>query len=553
MSGALILLTILLPLFLATLSSLRTAPWLVVSAVLPALLLAIFAPLPTTLRLDWLLLGTHLGLDETGRLFLAAAALVWLLTALHAAGSRPDSTYGPRFRVFFQLAMSGNFILILAQDMMTFYLGFTLMGLAAYGLVAHRASLTARRTGRLYLGWTIFGELMLFAALVQLAAQTGATDFVRLQAIHPPQLAVALLVLGFGIKLALPGLHLWLPPTYAAAPAAGVAVLSGPMISAGFLGWLRFLPAGHDSLVAWGEFLIGLGLFGVIFGVSVGLMQLKPKLVLGYSSISKMGLVSTGFGIALAYPTSAPLLLTALVLFVLHHQLVKSALFLGVDLVERHKAGVWGMSGIILLGLALVGAPFTGGALAKAKLASALPEAYAWFSGWMALAAIATTLLMGRLVFLLLTQHRKRPTTGRPVWAAWTCMLGLILLIPFVMGEPHQLFTGSLSLILGVTTVWLVWFYRPKPLARLVGLVPPADILHPVRRLMAVVWLHSAVPLGKFVKTATAQMTKGAWMHRLRESKPAARFRSSKQRNDSNWVGSLWIGLAGLICMVIMI
>ncbi len=42
-----------------------------------------------------------------------------------------------RFRIFFLLAMSGNFALILGQDLVSFYLGFALMGLAAYGLVVH--------------------------------------------------------------------------------------------------------------------------------------------------------------------------------------------------------------------------------------------------------------------------------------------------------------------------------------------------------------------------------------------------------------------------------
>ena len=46
-------------------------------------------------------------------------------------------TDSARFRVFFLLAMAGNLGLIVAQDMLSFYLGFTLMGLAAYGLIAH--------------------------------------------------------------------------------------------------------------------------------------------------------------------------------------------------------------------------------------------------------------------------------------------------------------------------------------------------------------------------------------------------------------------------------
>jgi formate hydrogenlyase subunit 3/multisubunit Na+/H+ antiporter MnhD subunit len=323
------------------------------------------------------------------------------------------------------------------------------------------------------------------------------------------------------------------------------------MLSAGFLGWLRFLPTDHGPLFFWGELLIGIGLFGVIYGVSIGLMQVKPKLVLGYSSISKMGLVTTGFGIALAHPTSAPLLLNALVLFVLHHQLVKSALFVGVDLVERSQARGWAIGGVILLGLALIGAPFTGGALAKSMMTFALPEQSAWFANWLMLAAVTTTLLMGRLVFLLFDRPRKHPSAGNPAWAAWSLLLGMILLLPLVIGEPHQLFTGGISLVLGATIVWMVWFYRPEPLARLVGSVPPADILQPVRRLMRVERRRSAAYVRKLANIA-APATHLELMYRLQDTRLATLFRASRHRQDWNWVGSLWSGLVVLICLVIL-
>ena len=69
----------------------------------------------------------------------------------------------------------------------------------------------------------------MFCAVLLIAANAGGLDFAMLQVMPPSSIAVALVVLSFGIKLALPGLHVWLPLTYCAAPAAGAAVLSGPM------------------------------------------------------------------------------------------------------------------------------------------------------------------------------------------------------------------------------------------------------------------------------------------------------------------------------------
>lgn len=244
------------PLILAPFALARAGRWLSAAAALPALAAAWLAPVGTLLDLPWLLLGTHLLLDQTGRSFLLFSALLWLAAGVVAA-ALPETHEGRRgFQLWFLAAMGGNFLLILAGDTLTFYLGFALMGLSAYGLVAQRRSQRARRAGRIYLIWTLLGELALFAALVLLASQSESLLLADLTGPLPAS-AVPLLLLGFGIKLALPGLHWWLPGAYALAPAAAAAVLSGPMISAGLLGWLRFLPRAYRDWRAGGPCCCG--------------------------------------------------------------------------------------------------------------------------------------------------------------------------------------------------------------------------------------------------------------------------------------------------------
>ena len=549
MSGLMILTTLLLPLGLIGFVPTRAGTWLVGAAALPALLLATFNPEPVSLSLDWLLLGIRLGLDETGRQFLAASALVWLLSGVYAADSLRDNANGSRFRVFFLLAMSGNFMLILAQDMSTFYLGFTLMGLSASGLVAHRTRGLARRAGRLYLSWTIVGEVALFSALVLQAAAAGDSEFAALRNTDPPTAAVALLVLGFGIKLALPGLHLWLPHSYAAAPAAGVAVLSGPMMGAGFLGLLRFLPPGSQVLVPWGELLIVIGLFGSLYGVVVGLLQDNRKVVLGYSSISKMGLLSAGFGIVLAHPDSTTLLLPALVFFTLHHLLVKSALFLGVDLLDRRGPQAWIRGGLILLGLALIGAPFTTGALAKTEIIAGLPDSFSAFSGWLSLAGLTTTLLMTRLAFLSWKPNSNRPAGSGLGLAAWALLTIVIMMLPWLITAPVASFSETLPLLTGLLLSGLVWRYRPEKLVRLVGRVPPGDILQPIGRALGTCWQLMAGPLQDLSRfhspSVSPTQPRQTSDTGLGESSPAA-----NQSRLWHWAGPLWLGLAVVLLLV---
>jgi formate hydrogenlyase subunit 3/multisubunit Na+/H+ antiporter MnhD subunit len=435
MNSATLSLIWLLPLSLLLIAGQRHARWILLVAPLPALFAAVMVPVGSSVSLPWLLLGAELGLDETGRVFLLFSGVLWLAAALYGAGSEAHEQHGTRYRVFFLLAMAGNLGLIVARDMLSFYLGFTLMGLAACGLILHPGTRRARKAARRYLAWTIAGELLLFVAIVMLALQhNGALAFTMLQSAPPTGFVVLLLIIGFGIKLALPGLHLWLPPAYAVTPAPAVAVLSGAMIKAGLLGWLRFLPPGDAALSGWGQVLLVAGVTGIFFGSIVGLLQQQPRLLLGYSSISKMGVLTAGMGAALAWPAAAPALIGALVLYAAHHALVKGALFLGLGLVERGGLRPWLLAGLGLLALVLAGAPLTSGALAKSVLKTSLPAEAHVLVLLLAASAFASTLLMARFMFLVWRQ-RAGNVTPLPVAAitAWLAILAVIVAFPFAI------------------------------------------------------------------------------------------------------------------------
>jgi formate hydrogenlyase subunit 3/multisubunit Na+/H+ antiporter MnhD subunit len=440
------------PLLLATLAGVRHTAWTTVLAPLPALIVALAMPVGTGLSLPWLLLGTELGLDETGRVFLLFSSLLWLAASLYGVRDTATGHQGIRYRVLFLLAMAGNLGLIVAQDLLSFYLGFTLMGLAAYGLIAQPATRRARRAARRYLVWTIAGELALFVAVVMLAMQHGgAMLFSALSSKPPSEIAVVLLLAGFGIKLALPGLHFWLPQAYAVTPAAAVAVLSGAMIKAGLLGWLRFLPPGAGELAGWGQTLIIIGLVGTFFGVILGLLQQRPRLLLGYSSISKTGVLTLGVGAMLAWPEAAPALVSALTLYAAHHAMVKGGLFLGLGLVERGGLRPWLLAGLAFLAMALAGAPLTSGALAKSVLTANLPAEAGYLVSLLALSAFGTTLLMARFLWLV-WRARTRADASNPVEAilAWVLLPGLVATVPFIIAETGQLSANLVPVSLAI-------------------------------------------------------------------------------------------------------
>lgn len=475
MDALLLVAAALLPIALTPFSALPLARWLPLVAVAPALAAAVMLPQGAALNLPWLLLGVHLQMDAISQVFLLFSALIWFFASLFLLRLDRQQVNPVLFRVFFLSAMGGNLLLILAADMVTFYVGFALMGLSAYPLVLRRSQ-QARHAGRIYLAFTLVGELALFGAMVVLYNSAGSLLFTDMAQTPIPPVAIALLLFGFGIKVALPGLHVWLPMVYSTAPLIAAAVLSGPMMKAGLLGWLRFIPVGQPGLQFWGELLLVLGVLGIVLGVALGLLQRDPRAVLGYSSIAKMGLVSALLGHAIASPAVAPLLVIAIVAFAMHHLLVKSSLFLA--LLEWHRdAQRWVLLAMVLLAISLVGAPLTGGAAAKMLLKGALLGELGWL---LLTSAVGTALLMIRFLTLLPLRSAGRNRPGLVSWP-WLVLLPLAFWGPFLPatapGSLADIVPLLISLPLGIAGWWLGSRYPG-----LAPRVPPGDIIHPLLR-----------------------------------------------------------------------
>lgn len=483
MTTTLLLLAWLTPLLLTP--WVRRAPAIGILAPLPALMTAFWVPVGSRIELPWLLLGASLGIDAPGRIVLGFTALLWLIAAIHAAWSLGNTTQAGRFQLFFMLALTGNLWLILGLDLASFYTGFALMGLASYGLVIHDGRHSSVRAGQVYLILTLLGEAVLFMALVLIAHQTGQLrpDPQALAVLD--DLAIGLLILGLAVKAGLMPLHVWLPLAHPAAPVPASAVLSGAMIKASLLGWLRFLPLGALARPDWGLLLVLAGLLTTLLAPLIGLTQTNPKVVLAYSSVAKMGLMGLGVGILLLKPELASTGIMALALYAAHHAFAKGGLFLGVGL--RHHAGAQGliMLGLAILALALAGAPLTSGALAKDGLKPliAAPD-WPWLAMALLAAAIVSALLMGRFVWLM-WHTEPHPQTGWRLSAiAWVLLIGAVLALPLAPGLGQGVKTEVLGHLVplliaaALALPLLVGAHRcPHRLKRLPGRIPPGDLL----------------------------------------------------------------------------
>ena len=495
----------------------RAAVRLCPLAALPALLLAANHREAWVIDVPWLLLGTRVGLDLTGRVFLLLAALVWSCAGMAAPAAVRDDASRGRFAAFFLLSMAGSLGLPLARDAASFYVLFALMSLSAYGLVAHRGDAAARRAGRAYITFAITGEVLLVSGLFVAVWSAGTASLDDLPArmlARPGGLAaVPLILLGCGMKAGAVPLHPWLPVSYAAAPLPGAVALAGTMSKAGVLGWLRLLPLGHASLVEWSVPVVLLGIAATFYGGAAGLCQRDAKVALAYSSVSQMGFLSAAVGLGLVTPSGWNILLPAVLVYTLHHGLTKSALFLtiavpGSAAVARTQR-VWSLAATAALGLSLAGMTLTSGAVAKASLkaaivASGAPSAAGIVSA-LSLAAVGTTLLMARVWWLAAGSGQAAGPGSAPVvpaphtpgevpFAAWAVAAALALAAPWTLmgGLADTAQAWSLSgvayILAGLALAGIAVWLTARGSWRGIPEVPAGDILVPLERAASWVW-----------------------------------------------------------------
>lgn len=555
MNDWLLILAWVWPLLLAPLVLRARLWWLPALGALPALAAALLVPLGTRLDLPWLFLGTTLGLDETSRIYLTFTSILWLVAGIYAAFSFRGKTQAERFGFFFLLAMAGNLWLIVGQDLLSFYVGFAIMGLSSYGLVIHDGQRMALRAGKVYLVMALLGEVTLFAALVLVASHTGTILPEPEQLIGLDNLTIALLILGLGVKAGMVPLHLWLPLAHPAAPIAASAVLSGTMIKVAILGWLRFLPLGVVALADWGAWLTGAGLLTLFFALPIGMLQSDPKVVLAYSSISKMGLLIVLLGLILTEPALAPVGVVAITLYAAHHALVKGGLFLGVGL--RKYAALpqpLVLAGLVVLALALAGAPLTSGAVAKYGIKPLMADTD-WGALAMAVAVstVATTLLMARFLWVS-TRTEPHPETGY-TWpgAAWAVLITLVVLFPFVLGRPAAWPTNAATVGAGIgiaIAVMAVVRRRPGLVEPLIERIPPGDLLGVVNRILLILDGYGRLILqagSRLYRRTAAYLTK-------RFDTLFATPTSDAEQGLRQWpvAGALWLTISALLLVAVL-
>ncbi len=215
----------------------------------------------------------------------------------------------------------------------------------------------------------------------------------------------AFIIAGLGLKLAIFPLHLWLPNAYTYAPSMVTAFLAGTATKVAVYATMRFLfsifsPGFYFESQTLQYVFLPLGLAGVFVASVVAIFQSNIKRMLAYSSVAQAGYFLVGVSFANIGG------LTATVLHLFNHAIMKSGLFLAVGCVIYRTGSCsitafrglgqkmpWTMAAFVIGGLSMIGMPATVGFVSKWYLmAGALDR------GWW---PVAFAIVAGSLLALL--------------------------------------------------------------------------------------------------------------------------------------------------------
>jgi len=270
---------------------------------------------------------------------LASAALVYCLRYFDSARGRHHAL------VLIFLAASVDFCL--TGDLFNLFVAFELVAVTAFALTAYNAGHPAPLQGAINFAVTnSLGGMSVLMGVGFLYARTGSLNLAQigqtLAGRHADALVVvafALLTGGFLVKAAVVPFHFWLPDAYGSAPIPVCVLFAGVMSELGLFAVIRVWVTVFSGLDGgtgprMRAVLLGLGILTAVIGAVMALAQVHLKRMLAFLTMSHLGIYLIGAGLL------TPLGLAGASLLVIGDGLAKSALFLGVGVVQHQRASV---------------------------------------------------------------------------------------------------------------------------------------------------------------------------------------------------------------------
>lgn len=281
--------------------------------------------------------GIVLVADLLSATLLVVSTGVFLAALVYSLGYMSQESLRLSYLPLFFFLLTGVNGAFLTGDIFNLFVFFEVILLSTYALViswdpegliprAEKLEATFR-----YLVLNLIGAAIMLLAIGTLYGTTGTLNMAHLSVrvselrgdgvTHLDVIAL-LFVAVFGLKAAVAPLHFWLPDVHPSAPTPVSAVLSGILIKVGAYGFLRLTSLLFVGSQMLSELVLAIGVFTVLLGGLLALAQVDIKRLLAYSSVSQMGFLLLGIGLANGAAIAAALF------FLVNHAIIKSMMFL---------------------------------------------------------------------------------------------------------------------------------------------------------------------------------------------------------------------------------
>ena len=351
--------------------------------------------------------GISLVLDGLSVFMLVTMNLAASAISIYAVPYMERYTKKWKFSTLFLLMLAGVNGVVITGDIFNMLVFLEIAAVASFALVAFGTEKHELEAAFKYAVMSLVGTLFTLLAIALLYSFTSTLNMadmaVALLAKKDSPLVLMitmLLITGFGIKAALVPFHAWLPDAHPSAPAPISAMLSGVIIkSLGVYALCRILfnVIGMTPMVS--HILMFLGVLSIMIGVILAIGQWDLKRLLAYSSISQIGYIFLGIGLA------TPLGILGGLFHLFNHSILKTMLFLNSGSIE-YRTGtrdLVGMGGLmqrmpvtgtthLLASLSLAGLPPLNGFWSKLIIIIAAVQAGR--AGYALLAVLGSVLTM---------------------------------------------------------------------------------------------------------------------------------------------------------------
>ncbi|MCK9174542.1 MAG: NADH-quinone oxidoreductase subunit L [Desulforhopalus sp.] len=290
--------------------------------------------------------------DPLSTLFLLFVTFIGSLIHIYSIGYMAGEENFGKYFAYFNLFLGSMLILVLGNGPVVMFIGWEAVGLCSYLLIsfytkerdnvlAGNKAFIVNRVGDL--GF-VLGVAVLFWGLHSALGGAGF-DYLNIKASASSLtggagLAVCLLLfLGATGKSAQIPLYVWLPDAMAGPTPVSALIHAATMVTAGVYMVARFSFL-YASFPLAGDVVAWVGILTALLAAIIGCFQRDIKKILAYSTVSQLGYMFAGVGVA-AY--------SAGIFHVFTHSFFKALLFLGAGSVIyglHHEQDIWKMGGL---------------------------------------------------------------------------------------------------------------------------------------------------------------------------------------------------------------